>query len=76
MKDTHYQLVKHGESLPRIVDGGWFWVCRTYSDAFILGIEKPVSLIEGMQFMIALNSAEARYMVFLTKNDDPNLSLF
>lgn len=88
VKDSNYQVVKRGESLPRFVDGGWvffqrlkeygggFWVGRTYSDAFIFGIEKPVSLIEGMQFMIAVNSAEARSMEFITAEDDPNLSLF
>lgn len=88
VKDSNYQVVKRGKSLPRFVDGGWvffqrlkeygggFWVGRTYTDAFIFGIERPVSLIEGMQFMIAVNSAESRYMEFLTAEEDPNLSLF
>lgn len=88
VKDSNYQVVKRGESLPRFVDGGWvffqrlrkygggFWVVRTCTDAFIFGIERPVPLTEGMQFMIAINSSEARHMGVLTAEEDPNLSLF
>ena len=88
VKDSNYQIVKRGEDLPRFVDGGCvffqrlkeygggFWGGRTYIDAFIFGIERPVSLIEGMQFMIAVNSAQSRYMEFLTAEEDPNSSLF
>jgi hypothetical protein len=56
--------------------GGGFWVGRTYTNASISGVERPVSLIEGMQFMIAVNSVESRYMEFLTAEEDPNLTLF
>jgi hypothetical protein len=51
-------------------------VGRIYTDAFIFGIARPVSLIEGMRFMISVNSAESRYLDFIIQEEDPNLSLF
>lgn len=87
-RDSNYQIVYRGEVLPRFVSGGWvffqrlkeygggYWLGRTYEDAFIFGIEKPISLRDGINFLISQEAAEKRHMDFITTDDDPNLPLF
>lgn len=69
-KELGYQIVYRGESLPHFVEGGWvffqrlkeygggYWLGRTYNDAFIFGLERPASLFEGIQFILASRSVE------------------
>ena len=69
-KELGYQIVYRGESLPHFVDGGWvffqrlkeygggYWLGRTYNDAFIFGLERPTSLFEGIQCILASRSVE------------------
>lgn len=88
VKDSNYQVVYRGQELPRFINGGWvffqrlkeygggYWIGQTYEDAFIFGIERPVSLNEGMAFLVVKKAAEVRYLESLTAEDDPNLSLF
>ncbi|WP_318389642.1 hypothetical protein [Enterobacter sp.] len=55
--------------------GGGYWLGRAYDDAFIFDIERPVSLAEGMEYILISDSVEATYMDFVDETD-PNLSLF
>lgn len=69
-KELGYQIVYRGETLPHFVEGGWvffqrlkeygggYWLGRTYNDAFIFGLERPTSLFEGIQFILASRSVE------------------
>lgn len=66
--DSNYQIVYRGETLPRLVEGGWvffqrakvygggFWFGRTYSDGYWLEFDHPCSLREGLEYLSALNS--------------------
>lgn len=55
--------------------GGGYWLGRAYDDAFIFDIERPISLAEGMEYILISDSVEASYMDFVDETD-PNLSLF
>lgn len=66
-KDQNYQVVYRGEVLPRFVPGGWvffqrpkecgggYWLGRTYEDCFWLELERPVSLFDGLGYMMEVN---------------------
>ncbi|MCE6966082.1 hypothetical protein K6W81_19695 [Enterobacter sp. MW07] len=83
VKDSNFQVVYRGEVLERFTPGGWvffqrpkecgggYWLGRTYHDVFMIEYDRPVSLNEGMQYLILVNKVES-------KNDDfdPNFSLF
>lgn len=53
---------------------GFSRICKgTYRSGLdMCRAERPVSLIEGMQFMFAVNSAESKYLGFLTAEEDPD----
>jgi len=82
-KDSNYQVVYRGEVLEHFKPGGWvffqrpvecgggYWLGRTYDDVFMIEYERPVSLNEGMIFLIRLTEVEAKNNDF-----DPNYSLF
>lgn len=55
--------------------GGGYWLGRVYDNAFIFDIERPVSMREGMQYMLISDKVEASHMDFEDESD-PNLSLF
>ena len=62
--DLNYQVVYRGESLESYTPGGWvffqrskesgggYWLGKTYDYFFMLEIERPVSLSEGIQYVI------------------------
>lgn len=66
-KDQNYQVVYRGESLSRFIPGGWvffqrpkecgggYWLGRTYEDCFWLELERPVSLFDGLGYMMEVN---------------------
>lgn len=82
-KDSKYQVVYRGEVLAHFKPGGWvffqrpvecgggYWLGRTYDDVFMIEYERPVSLNEGMIYLIRLTEVEAKSNDF-----DPNYSLF
>lgn len=71
-----YQVVYRGQGLEYFVEGGWvffqrlkehgggYWLGRTYHDAFIFGLERPVSLFEGIGFIFDTRRAERRFPAF------------
>jgi len=69
-RELGYQVVYCGETLQSFVDGGWvffqrpkhcgggYWLGRTYPYAFVFGIERPVSLYEGIQYIMLVKRVE------------------
>lgn len=69
-KDLGFDVVYRGETINYIREGRWvffqrlkeygggYWLGRTYHDAFIFGLERPTSLFEGIQFILASRSVE------------------
>lgn len=59
-KDSNYQVVYRYEPLMKYVPGGWvlfqrpkscgggFWLGKTYDGVFMLELERPVPLSEGL----------------------------
>lgn len=70
-KDKNYQVVYRGETLESFRDGGWvffqrsresgggYWFGRTYPDCFWIEFERPVSLSEGIQYLVGLERVMA-----------------
>lgn len=75
-KDLGYDVVYRGETITYIREGRWvffqrlkeygggYWLGRTYHDAFIFGLERPTSLFEGIQFILASRSVEQNADMF------------
>ncbi len=82
-RDLNYQVVYRGESLQKFVDGGWvlfqrpkscgggYWLGRTYPYAFVFDIERPVSLYEGIQYIMLVTQVET-----VSEKFDDNFELF
>lgn len=83
VKDSNFQVVYRGEVLEHFKPGGWvffqrpkecgggYWLGRTFYDVFMIEYERPVSLNEGMRFLMIVDEVEANSNEFVT-----NLSLF
>lgn len=83
VKDSKFQVVYRGEVLENLKPGGWvffqrpkeygggYWLGRTYDDVFMIEYERPVSLNEGMRYLLLVDKLEATSNEFVT-----NLSLF
>lgn len=83
VSDSKFQVVYRGEVLVNFKPGGWvffqrpvecgggYWLGRTYHDVFMIEYERPVSLHEGMRYLLLLDEVEAKSNEFTT-----NLSLF
>ena len=41
------------------VHGGGYWFGQAFDECFVFGIEQPVSLREGMEFLSAFHNARA-----------------
>ncbi|PPX83815.1 hypothetical protein C3D70_13025 [Cronobacter sakazakii] len=62
--DSNYQIVYRGECLEHFSPGGWvffqrlkeygggYWMGQTFEDCFVFGIERPVSLNEGLRYLM------------------------
>lgn len=62
--DINYQVVYRGETLESYQPGGWvffqrpkecgggYWLGKTYDDCFMLELDRPVSLAEGIRYKI------------------------
>ncbi|MGO4744036.1 hypothetical protein [Serratia quinivorans] len=82
-KGLGYQVVYRGESLEYFEEAGWvffqrlkeygggYWLGRTYQNVFILELERPTSLYEGIHFYLASQSVEKQADKF-----DDNFQLF
>lgn len=82
-KDSNHQIIYRGQVLERFTPGGWvffqrpkecgggFWLGRTYEDCFWLELEFPVSLYDGLGFLMEVTRVELRSDEF-----DANYSLF
>ncbi|WP_407214864.1 hypothetical protein [Enterobacter kobei] len=78
VKDLNYQIVYRGEVLDHSSYplgqwysssawksyGGGYWLGRTYPDFYQFGLELPVSLSQGLQYIMASDKVEAESHVF------------
>lgn len=81
-KDANYQVIYRGEVLEFLRHGEWvffqrskdvgggYWLGRTYPDFYQFGPELPVSLFQGLQYIMAADKVEA---VSNTFDDDFDL---
>lgn len=81
--DFKYQIVYRGDMLETIIPGqcvffqrlkeygGDYWLGRTYSDCFWFELDRPVSLSDGLDYLMPLTKVEATSHEF-----DANYSLF
>lgn len=82
-KDSSYDVIYRGMEVDYIPIGRWvffqrlkeygggYWLGRVDENCFMLAIERPVSLSEGIDFMLQLNRVEKD---FLTFDDDFQLT--
>lgn len=75
-KDVNYQIVYRGDSLDYLRPGEWvffqrkkevgggYWLGRTYPDFYQFGPERPVSLFQGLQYIMASDKVEAVSHIF------------
>ncbi|HEJ0157919.1 TPA: hypothetical protein SLO89_004306 [Klebsiella pneumoniae] len=85
-KDSNYQIVYRGEMLNHFKPGqcvffqrekeygGGYWLGKTHVDGFEFLLERPISLREGLAFLLTLSTVEARYLEFVDNIDDFNLT--
>ncbi|WP_435953224.1 hypothetical protein [Dryocola sp. BD626] len=78
-----YQIVYRGQTLDFYVPDGWvffqrpkecgggYWLGRTCDGFFLFGIERPVSLLEGIQYLLVVERVEKRHLEF-----DDDFTLF
>ncbi|EBM5962861.1 hypothetical protein D2B43_18010 [Salmonella enterica] len=70
-KDSNYQVVYRGETLTHLHAGEWvffqrrkdagggYWLGRTYPDFYLFGPETPVSLSQGILYIMSCERVEA-----------------
>ncbi|MFP1883524.1 hypothetical protein ACLEDP_16695 [Lonsdalea quercina] len=75
-KDANYQIVYRGESLNQLLPGEWvffqrkkevgggYWLGRTYPDFYQFGPELPVSLYQGLQYIMASDKVDVISHIF------------
>lgn len=75
-KDAKYQVIYRGEQLEHYHPGEWvffqrprecgggYWFGRTYDDCYWLEFDKPVSLRDGLEYILIANAVEARAHLF------------
>ncbi|HGN8998585.1 TPA: hypothetical protein ACK1ZT_004075 [Citrobacter freundii] len=82
-KDSNYQIIYRGQVLELYTHSGWvffqrpkecgggFWLGRIYEDCFWLELKFPVSLHDGLVFLMEITRVEQRSDEF-----NANYSLF
>jgi hypothetical protein len=67
-KDSNYKVVYRGETLEHIIEGEWvffqrlrkygggYWLGRTYKDCYVFEFRFPVSLRQGLEHLLTLQS--------------------
>ncbi|MEH5573268.1 hypothetical protein PO590_14435 [Raoultella ornithinolytica] len=75
-KDTNYQVVYRGETLPHYIPGGWvffqrpkecgggFWLGKTFGGMFMLEMDRPVSLHDGLCYIVQHTNVSENFMDF------------
>ena len=75
-KDSNYQVVYRYDPLMKYVPGGWvlfqrpksfgggFWLGKTYDGVFMLELERPVPLDEGIKYIIFSSRVAENFMDF------------
>lgn len=70
-KDSNYQIVYRDECLQKYVPGGWvlfqrmkeygggFWLGKTFDGLFMLELDHPVSLHDGIVYIVRYPPAAA-----------------
>lgn len=74
--DTNYQVVYRGEALPHYIPGGWvffqrpkecgggFWLGKTFDGLFMLEMDRPVSLHDGLCYIVQHTNVSENFMDF------------
>lgn len=82
--EFNFQVVYRGETMDHIIEGGWvffqrakvygggYWLGRTYNDVFLFDPAYPVSLSQGMNYLILTKRVEESSNEFV----DMNYTLF
>ncbi|MDW7503742.1 hypothetical protein [Klebsiella pneumoniae] len=74
-KDSNYQVIYRYEPLPKFVPGGvlfqrpkscggGFWLGKTYDGVFMLELDRPVPLREGIKYIIVSSRVAENFMDF------------
>ncbi|CAH3363699.1 hypothetical protein [Klebsiella pneumoniae] len=75
-KDSNYQVVYRYEPLMKYIPGGWvlfqrpkscgggFWLGKTYDGVFMFELDRPVSLSEGVKYIILSSRVSENFMDF------------
>ncbi len=75
-KVNNYQVVYRGETLPCFIDGGWvlfqrekaygggWWCGKTFGDCYWFAFNSPVSLRQGLLYIVHYEAMEARGQYF------------
>ncbi|SAF46254.1 hypothetical protein [Enterobacter kobei] len=74
-RDLNYQVVYRDGELERYIPGGWvffqrpkhcvgYWLGHTYDDCFWFEFDKPVSLNDGIEYIIKYGAVQDRYLEF------------
>lgn len=70
--ENNYQVVYRGEYLKNFKPGGWvffqrakkygggYWLGRTYEGVFIIEYEKPISLYDGIGYIMLVTEMEKK----------------
>lgn len=75
-KDTNYQVVYRGETLPHYIPGEWvffqrpiecgggFWLGKTFDGLFMLEMDRHVSLHDGLCYIVQHTNVSENFMDF------------
>lgn len=75
-KDTNYQVVYRGETLQHYIPGGWvlfqrrkevgggYWLGKTFDGLFMLEMVHPVSLHDGLCYIVQHTNVSENFMDF------------
>lgn len=88
--ESNYKIVYRGERLQNYKPGGWvffqrekehgggYWLGRTYDEVFIIEYEKPVSLFDGIGFIMMVTAMEKNsdFVEVSLDDNDSQLPLF
>lgn len=85
--ENNYQVVYRGEYLKNFKPGGWvffqrakehgggYWLGRTYEGVFVIEYERPISLYDGIGFVMLVTEMEKKNDFENVKLDEPDNQL-
>ncbi|MDR3431572.1 MAG: hypothetical protein P4L95_06640 [Rouxiella aceris] len=56
-KELGFDVVYRGQTRERIAPGS-YWLEQVYDDCFVFAIERPVALMEGIEFLMVAKENE------------------